>query len=157
MNYFFRFWVLPFFFLTTSATAGQLECSTSSLHADWQPWSQSPDFSTLIFEGEMAHQAFRDLGEPTSQYFSVILRNEWCQFLQDAVLCETPKEALAEIEIADHASSTSSIKTLRYFSMILNYKADGWAFLKIRAKRMDSQPPVLFHTQLSEGSCRVTP
>lgn len=145
-----------FFVISTSLWAGQLECKTPHLHTDWQPWSQSSDFSTLIFEGDTASQIFQGFGQPGARYFSVILRNEWCQFIQDAVICETPKEALAEVETASSASTAPTVHTLRYFLMILNYKADGWAFLKVRAKRMDDAPPLLFHTELPAGSCSAS-
>ncbi|NBT58858.1 hypothetical protein EBT16_08760 [bacterium] len=110
---------------------------------------------TLNFTGTRAKQEFKGIGNPDAQFFSVILRTEWCRPLETAILCETPYSALAEIESSESPTAPKTKTTFRYFITILDYREDGWAFMKVRAQRMDSNPPITFHTEFPVDSCEV--
>jgi hypothetical protein len=146
-----------FFLLAPSLFAAEFNCQMQDLTLFSRPWETSPDFMTINFEGPFARDQFQDIGEPGSSYFSVILSLDWCRSLQDAILCETPLSALAEIESSETPTSPKTKTSLRYFLTILNYRKDGWAVLKTRAKRLDLLPPITFLTEFPAGSCSVTP
>lgn len=152
-----RNFLFGFFLITQSLFAADFHCQMQDLKIFSRPWENSADFMTVNFEGAFARDQFQDIGTPGSSYFSVILSLDWCRSLQDAILCETPLSALAEIESSETASGPKTKTSLRYFLTILNYREDGWAVLKTRAKRLDLLPPISFLTELPAGSCSVTP
>ncbi|NBW98241.1 hypothetical protein EBR03_01580 [bacterium] len=150
------FFLIALFFLSSSSLIAQdFHCADDQLQVFSGAWEGSPDFMTLHFEGPRAGSIFSDLGAPQAQYYLVILRHEWCQHLQDALICETPKSALAEIHSGVSSGVITHKNTLRYFLMILNYKSTGWGFLKVRGQRLDNQPPITFHTEFPEASCQA--
>jgi hypothetical protein len=150
--------VLVFFFLLASPLfAAEFSCQMQDLKIFSRSWETSSDFMTVNFEGPFARDQFQDIGVPGSSYFSVILSLDWCRSLQDAILCETPLSALVEIESSETATGPKTKTSLRYFLTILNYREDGWAVLKTRAKRLDLLPPITFLTEFPAGSCSVTP
>lgn len=150
-----RFLILTFTFFSLFLSATEIECQMDKLQVFFTPWESSEDFTTINFKGPLATQAFSHLGPSDSDFFKVILKKDWCRPLQDALICETPSSALVELEASNSSSSTSTSYLLRYFITILQYRNDGWAFLKIRAKREDDQPPLTFHTEFPAGSCTL--
>jgi hypothetical protein len=155
IKHFLISFVLMFF--SSFLSANEIACQMDRLNLYFSPWNQSDDFTTLNLEGSLASSVFSNLGPPGSEFFKVILKNDWCSPLQGALLCETPKSALAEIEVSTTSSpsSPSHLYLLRYFIAIIQYRDDGWAFLKVRAKREDNAPPITFHTEFPPGSCRL--
>jgi len=131
------------------------QCQMPQLNSYDAPWEMSPDFLTLNFEGPLAGKAFSQWSSTDAQYFSVIFHRDWCQPLETAILCKTPKDALVEMVSSQTKTGPFEKTTLRYFILVLDYDDTGWAFLKIRAQRMDGEPPVTFHTEFSQGSCKV--
>lgn len=149
-----RILILSVTFFCFVLSAGEIECQMDKLHLFFSPWEISEDFTVLNFKGPLASQAFSDLGPSDSDLFKVILKKDWCRPLQDALICETPSSALVELEASQSSSTASTHYLLRYFITIIQYRKDGWAFLKIRAKREDDQPPITFHTEFPAGSCK---
>jgi len=144
-----------FFFLMSPSFAQTYQCEMPGLTIYDSPWLPNSDFLTLEFKGPQAHSIFPHLGPSDSEFFSVVLHKDWCQLLQGAILCETPKSALAELFIGKDKNSPLIQTTLRYFIFVLHYKETGWAFLKVRAQRMDDHPPVTYHTEFPEDSCKT--
>lgn len=153
--------MVKFFFLfsllTSSIWAFDLTCQRSDLSLSNGSWETSPDFLTLNFTGSRAKTVFDGIGSPGSQFFSVIMRHEWCRSLESAILCESPLSALVEVETSETETGPKTKIPLRYFITILDYREDGWAFLKVRGQKMDSNPPITFHTEFPVGSCSVVP
>ncbi|MFM8270167.1 MAG: hypothetical protein ACKN9V_08265 [Pseudomonadota bacterium] len=148
---------LTFCLFTSSLWGLDFRCQMPELTSFSFPWELSPDFTTLNFEGPLAADKFKDIGNPGARFFSVIAHNDWCRSLQDAIMCETPMSALVEIESGENATVPKTKTPLRYFLMILNYRADGWAILRIRAQRTDSQLPISFMVELPSHTCSVNP
>jgi hypothetical protein len=151
----FVFILLFFLNLSTRSFSNEFHCQTNRLTSFSQVWAESESFLTLNYQGPLAAQAFPNIGEAGSQYFSVIMLRDWCQYLEDTILCETPQSALVNIESSVSPDGPKTTSSFRFFSTVLNYRADGWAFLKIRAKRLDELPPITFNTQLPVGSCQI--
>lgn len=149
--------ILFFTCLTSSLWAFDFKCKMPDLDSFSRPWEHSPDFTALDFEGALAGERFKDLGAPGSRFFSVIVHNDWCKPLQDVIMCETPFSALAEIESGENATAPKTKTTLRYFMMLLNYRDDGWAILRVRAQRVDTQLPTSFMIEFPTHACLVTP
>ena len=151
------FLFLAFFvFFCFSSFGREFFCKTNQLTSFSHPWSESADFITLNFQGSLAAQAFPNIGEPGAQYFSVIMLKDWCKFLENTILCETPSSALVDVETSSEVDGPKKTVSLRYFLTILNYRDDGWAFLKIRGKRLDDLPPLNLNAELPVGSCRIS-
>lgn len=143
-----------FFFLCTSLFGFDFSCHTPHLDTGTSDWSYSADFLTLDFEGLESAQVFSALGPSEADSYSVVLRRDWCRPLEKTLFCETPSEALAEVEIRK-GNSLLVKKVLRYFLFILNYQEDGSAYIKVRAKRMDEAPPLSYSRQWGPQTCWV--
>lgn len=147
-----RVWI--FFFLCTSLFGFDFSCHTKNLDTSASDWAFSPDFLTLDFEGPESAQVFSALGPAEADHYSVILHRDWCRPLEQTLFCETPSEALAEVEIRT-SNKFLTKKVLRYFLFILNYQEDGSAYIKVRAKRMDEAPPLSYSRQWGPATCWV--
>ena len=139
----------------TPCFAQLYRCEMPSLKIQDSPWPNSSDFLSLEFTGPRAASVFPHFEMENAQFFSVVVHKEWCQELDTAILCETPKDALVELYMGENAGSPLKKSSLRYFILILDYNETGWAFLKVRAQRMDDHPPVTYHTEFPVGSCKT--
>lgn len=145
------------FALNSSLWAFDFSCQMPEFNTFSRLWESSPDFTALNFEGSLASERFKDLGTPGASFFSVITHNDWCRSLQDTIMCETPLSALAEIQSGETANAPKTKATLRYFLLILNYRNDGSALLRIRAQRTDTQLPTTFMIEFPKAACAVIP
>lgn len=142
-------------FFSFFSSAREFACEMPTLSSFSQPWSESDSFITLNFQGTLAAQLFHGMGETDANFFSVIVHKGWCKALTDTIMCETPTSALVDVESSQGPNGPKKVSSLRYFLTVLNYRNDGWAFLKIRGKRLDELPPINLNTELPAGSCRI--
>lgn len=149
------FFLVQFCFFSLFSAAQDFKCISPPLSSFSGPWSESDAFLTLNFEGPLAARLFQGMGEADSN-FSVILHKDWCKSLKDTVLCETPSSALVDVESFTVPNGPKKVNSLRYFLAILNYREDGWAFLKVRGKRLDELPPLNLNTEFPVGSCAIS-